>query len=329
MATLHQLGAVIKGYALEPENKEDLFNIIWKEQLAENIIADIRNKIKLQKEIQSFQPDFIFHLAAQPLVRQSYLIPSETFDINVVGTANVLEILTGLQKKCTCIIVTTDKVYQNREKNILYKETDPLGGYDPYSASKACTEMVVNSFRHSFFNIEKISQHQKSIATVRAGNVIGGGDWNKDRLMPDIIRALQNQEDIVVRNPQSVRPWQYVLEPLGSYLLLGGLLDENPSQFSEAFNVGPLPDDHLEVQELVEASIEKWGNGKWKILSDTNAPHEAGLLKLDISKAKQKLRWSPKLNSRQSIEWTVDWYRQPKENKEEFTYRQIQQYFEL
>lgn len=329
MAMLKQSGAIIKGYALESPDKKDLFNIIWNKHVAENIIADIRDKKKLQDEIFSFQPDFIFHLAAQPLVRRSYQIPSETFEVNVVGTANLLESLIGFQKKCSCIIITTDKVYQNMEQDILYNENDALGGYDPYSASKACTEFTVDSFRNSFFNIEKLSQHKKAIASVRAGNVIGGGDWNNDRLVPDIIRSLENKKEIKVRNPESVRPWQHVLEPLGGYLLLGGLLDKNPDQFSEAFNFGPFPDDHLRVKDLVATVIEKWGSGVWKDISYVDAPHEAGLLKLDITKAKQKLGWQPKLNTRLAIDWMVQWYQQPHHSKEEFTYRQIKEYLYL
>ena len=326
-AWLHLLGAEVKGYSLAPEYEDCLFNIL--PSVNESIIADIRSREKLKAEIISFQPDYIFHLAAQPLVRRSYQIPSETFEINAVGTANLFEALNGLEKKCTVIIITTDKVYENKEQDLLYNENDVLGGYDPYSASKACTEIVVNSFRSSFFNISRISQHQKAIASVRAGNVIGGGDYNKDRIIPDIIRALRKNQTIEVRNPNAVRPWQHVLEPLGGYLLLGGLLNDQPADFSGAYNFGPDETGHLTVKELVELSIETWGSGNWKDISDPSQPHEAGLLKLDISKAKKILNWQPKLNAAQSIEWTIGWYKKDPEQAAAFAVKQINDYMKL
>lgn len=328
MAWLHQLGATVKGYALAPEYAECLFNDLQPLKLAESIIADIRNKEKLQQEIVSFQPDFIFHLAAQPLVRRSYSIPAETFEVNAVGTANLLEAVNKLEKKCTVIIITTDKVYENKEQDILYNESDVLGGYDPYSASKACTEIVVSSFRNSFFNIDKLGKHKKGIASVRAGNVIGGGDFSDDRIIPDIVRALRQDNVIEVRNPVSVRPWQHVLEPLGGYLLLGGLMDADPVKYSGAYNFGPNPTDHLTVKELVELSIKTWGNGQWKDTSDASQPHEATLLKLDISKAINTLNWQPKLNAAQAIEWTINWYKN-KTGIPAFTFQQINDYMAL
>ena len=328
MAWLHLLGANVKGYALAPEYAECLFNVLHPLNLAESIIADIRNKEKLQQEIITFQPDYIFHLAAQPLVRRSYQIPAETFEVNAVGTANLLEAVNLLEKKCTVIIITTDKVYENKEQDILYNETDALGGYDPYSASKACTEIVVSSFRNSFFNVDKIEKHQKGIVSVRAGNVIGGGDFSDDRIIPDIVRALRQQKVIDVRNPGSVRPWQHVLEPLGGYLLLGGLMNGSAAKFSGAYNFGPNPSDHLTVKELVEQAIKTWGSGEWKDTSDHNQPHEAGLLKLDISKAIKTLNWQPALNAAEAIEWTINWYKTPA-NIPEFTFQQINDYMSL
>lgn len=327
-AILHTLGATVKGYALAPEYPNGLYNLLSPLNICESVIADIRNKEKLTAEILSFQPDYIFHLAAQPLVRRSYQIPAETFEVNVAGTANVLEAMNKLSNKCTAIIITTDKVYANREQNILYSEDDALGGYDPYSASKACTELVVSSFRNSFFNIEKYDAHQKAIASVRAGNVIGGGDYSADRIIPDIIKALSENKTIEVRNPNAVRPWQHVLEPLGGYLLLGALLNEHPQKFNEAFNFGPYPEDHLTVKELVKNAIKIWGSGDWKDVSNANEPHEANLLKLDISKAMHKLHWKPKLNATQAIEWTISWYKQPLQTKVAFTLQQIKTYLE-
>ena len=323
---LHLLGANIKGYALEPKDKKGLFSITAPKVVFENIIADIRDKKKLQKEILNFKPDFIFHLAAQALVRESYEIPSETFEINAIGTANVLEVVNMLNNKCTVIVVTTDKVYENKEIDYHYNETDELGGYDPYSASKAATEIVVSSFRHSFFNPKKYAEHQKGIASVRAGNVIGGGDWSKDRLIPDIVRSLIASEPVNVRNPLSVRPWQHVLEPLGGYLLLGLLLNEEPLKYSGPYNFGPLPTDHLPVKELVNLSLECWGNGSWIDTSDATQPHEAGLLKLDISKAKNVLNWLPKLTSKDAVEWTIDWYKKNADVVFDYTVEQIKNY---
>ena len=329
-AILYNFNAVIKGYALEPEYINGLYETLQPLINIQSTIADIRNKNCLQQEIESFQPDYIFHLAAQPLVRRSYEIPAETFDINVTGTANVLEAVIKLKKKCTVVLITTDKVYENKEDNsILYNEDDALGGYDAYSASKACAELVISSFRNSFFNIKNFDTHQKAIASVRAGNVIGGGDWNKDRIVPDIIRSLQNNKPINVRNPNAVRPWQHVLEPLSGYLLLGGMLNDAPHQFSKPYNFGPLSNDHLSVKELVEIAIKIWGEGKWKDISNTDEPHEAGLLKLDINRAQKELNWQPKLNAQQAIQYTIDWYKQLPETKAAFTFEQIEKYFSL
>lgn len=321
---LHQLGAIIKGYALPPlENS--IFTIVEPHVDLNNVMADIRDKARLQKEIALFQPDFIFHLAAQALVRESYRIPSETFDVNVVGTANLLESLISLDKKCTVVIITTDKVYENREHDYYYSENDMLGGYDPYSASKAAAELVVSAFRNSFFNVKEFNRHQKVITTVRAGNVIGGGDISKDRIVPDIIKALLQNETPEIRNPTAVRPWQHVLEPLYGYLLLAMLSDKETS-LSGAYNFGPERNDHLTVKELVQIAIEHWGNGDWKDVSNITRPHEANFLQLDITKAQTLLGWKPKLNCRQAIEWTIDWYKEPDAGKYQKTIFQIEQY---
>ena len=323
---LHLLGATIKGYALNPEAGESLFKHLQSKIDFEHVIGDIRDAKKMEAEIVNFQPDFIFHLAAQALVRRSYEIPAETFDINTVGTANVLQAVKQLSAKCTVIIITTDKVYQNKEVNYHYKETDQLGGYDAYSASKAAAELVVDAFRSSFFNPENYSAHQKAVASVRAGNVIGGGDWNKDRIIPDIVRSLASAQPVAVRNPHAVRPWQHVLEPLKGYLQLGILLDKNAHQFSGAYNFGPLADDHLPVKKLVDTALDCWGSGTWLDNSATLQPHEAGLLQLDITKAGKELNWFPKLNSKKAIEWTIDWYKQPTDTIFDFSIQQIKNY---
>jgi CDP-glucose 4,6-dehydratase len=324
---LHLIGAKIKGYALAADDKS-LFNIICSHINFENSIADIRDRKKLQTELQNFQPDFVFHFAAQPLVRRSYEIPAETFDVNITGTANLLEGIKNLNKKCTVIVITTDKVYKNQESNHHYVETDTLGGHDPYSASKACVEIVASAFRSSYFNIDKHDAHQKALATVRAGNVIGGGDYNRDRIVPDIIRSLSAGEPVNVRNQNAVRPWQHVLESLSGYLSLGALLQKNPDQFSGAYNFGPDAKDHLSVKELVETAISCWGNGTWIDASNNTEPHEAGLLQLDITKAKDELNWKPKLNSKQAIQWAIDWYKQPEEKKFDYTLEQIKSYYQ-
>ena len=309
LAWLHLLGANVKGYALAPENDFDLYPTLKGDLLCESIIADIRDKEKLKVEILNFQPDFIFHLAAQPLVLASYQNPVYTHEVNVLGTANVLDTLKYLAKPCVAVMVTTDKVYHNYETGQAYKEDDRLGGYDPYSASKAAAEIIIDSYRKSFFNPLNHQQHLKSISVARAGNVIGGGDWAKNRIIPDIIRALANHEPIKLRNPGAVRPWQHVLEPLNGYLTLAAKQAESPIEFAEAFNFGPYPSDNLSVQNLVELAIDIWGKGVFQISNLDNVLHEAGLLKLDISKVITKINWQPKYDAKTAILKTLTWYR--------------------
>ena len=324
---LNSLGAVVKGYSLEPAYEHGLFNLIDGKLNFQHQIGDIRDKENLENSIIDFQPDIIFHLAAQPLVRKSYQIPSETFDVNVVGTCNVLEAVSKLQKKCIVICITTDKVYENKEQHYHYKEEDNLGGYDPYSASKAACEIAISSFRNSFFNRSNYHTHQKAVVSARAGNVIGGGDFSEDRIVPDIIRALQNNKEIEVRNPKSIRPWQHVLEPLNGYLVLAQLAFEDYNFVSNAYNFGPTSNDHLPVHTLVEIAINNWGNGQWKDTSNNNNVHEANLLMLDITKATTELNWKPKLNSQQAIEWTINWYKEG--NSLDYTLNQIKKYTTL
>lgn len=328
-AWLHSLGAIVKGYALPPEYEQSIYQYAGLQSEKDSILHDIRDREQLFAAITSFQPDYLFHLAAQPLVRRSYEIPAETFDVNVTGTANVLEAVSKLQNPCTVIVITTDKVYENREQDVLYKETDVLGGYDPYSASKACTELVVSSFRNSFFHPSAFATHGKAVASARAGNVIGGGDMSRDRIVPDIIRALTDNKQVEVRNPSAVRPWQHVLEPLGGYLLLGALLQQQPLEYSKAYNFGPVANDHLPVQALVEKAIGVWGNGSWADMSRPGQPHEANLLKLDISRAVTELGWMPRLSAADAIEWTINWYKQPASEKQAYTFMQIKEYSTL
>jgi CDP-glucose 4,6-dehydratase len=331
LKTLSLLGAEIKGYALEPQTDEDLFYLINGNSKCTSVIADLRDKKRLEEELVSYQPDFVFHLAAQPLVRLSYEIPAETFEVNVIGTANVLDAVRLLKKKCDIILITTDKVYHNNEWIYPYRENDRLGGYDPYSASKACAELVIDSYRNSFFNIKNYNEHKKAIAVARAGNVIGGGDWSKDRLIPDIAKAFALEKPVIIRNPNSVRPWQHVLEPVIGYLLLGANLATEPIEYSQAYNFGPHLSDALPVEEMLKLAIQSWGKGEYVIEQIDGQPHEAGLLKLDISKVSDKLKWQPKMNAKQAVSMTMDWYSEFAKNKKnisEFTAIQIKSFFD-
>jgi len=326
LKTLHMLGADVKGFALAPKQDNDLYHLIEGNSICDSVIADLRDRQKLIDAVVSFQPDFIFHLAAQPLVRLSYEIPSETFEVNAIGTANLLDAVRSLDKKCSIVLITTDKVYHNNEWEYPYREVDRLGGYDPYSASKACAELIIDSYRNSFFNLLKYNNHQKGVAVGRAGNVIGGGDWSKDRLIPDIAKALKDNNEIIIRNPNSVRPWQHVLEPIVGYLLLGSKLEADPIKFSKAYNFGPNGSDALPVVNMLELAINCWGSGSFKVEQDRDQPHEAGLLKLDISLANIELSWIPKLDALQAINNTISWYKQyiiAPDNISDYTEQQI------
>ncbi|MXV51700.1 CDP-glucose 4,6-dehydratase [Pedobacter sp. HMF7647] len=329
---LSMLGAEVKGYALAPENDYDLFYLLGGDRLCESITGDIRDGDRLKKEVLSFQPDFIFHLAAQPLVRLSYEVPSETFEVNAIGTAKLLDAVRLLNKPCSAVLITTDKVYHNYEWEYPYRENDRLGGYDPYSASKACAELIIDSYRNSFFNKTRYNSHKKGIAVARAGNVIGGGDWSKDRLMPDIARALANDVEIIIRNPDAVRPWQHVLEPIVGYLILGKHLRTSYLKYGQAYNFGPETTDALPVVDMVSLAIERWGSGDYKIERQEDQLHEAGLLKLDISKAITDLLWKPKSNALKAVELTIDWYKQynsAKETISRFTEQQISEFLTI
>ncbi|WP_046243172.1 CDP-glucose 4,6-dehydratase [Hymenobacter terrenus] len=306
---LHSLEADVKGYALAPDGDPNLYQLLNGDKLCESVIGDLNERTRLEEVLLGFQPDFIFHLAAQPLVRLSYNIPVETFATNAIGTANLLDALRRLAKPCTVVLVTTDKVYENQEWVYPYRETDRLGGYDPYSASKACAELVINCYTQSFFNPRDYSQHQKGVAVGRAGNVIGGGDWAKDRIIPDIVRALNAGKPVQVRNPAAVRPWQHVLEPLGGYLLLGARLAADPVHYSGAWNFGPHLQDTLPVRDLADTALQAWGGGSYEIPTLVSQPHEAGLLKLDISKSINELGWVPRYSAVDSINSTISWYR--------------------
>lgn len=325
---LQWLGADVKGYSLPPEKDKDLYNLIDGDKLCyTSVLANINDLHTLQGELVRFEPDFVFHLAAQSLVRRSYDKPVDTFLVNAQGTAHVLEAIRSLKKPCVALMITTDKVYENPERGTPFSEDDKLGGYDPYSASKAAAEIVVDSYRRSFFNPDDYAKHQKSIAAVRAGNVIGGGDYSDDRIIPDIVRALDFDETVGLRNPNSIRPWQHVLEPLGAYLHLAVKMVEQPQQLSTAFNFGPAADDMLTVEDLTKIFLERYQRGSYKTIPQDNAPHEAKLLLLDSSKADKLLSWQPKLNARTAIEWTADWYADKENNAHAKCMMQIGKYF--
>ncbi len=323
---LQNLGARVTGYSLAPPTEPSLFvearvgdGLQWHE-------GDIRDAARLREAVIASKPEIVFHLAAQPLVRASYDIPVETYETNVMGTVHVLEGVRAAPSVRSVVVVTSDKCYENREVHWPYRETDPLGGHDPYSSSKACTEIVASSYWRSFLQSRGIG-----LATVRAGNVIGGGDWAKDRLVPDAMRALAAGESVLVRNPASVRPWQHVLEPLAGYLRVAERLTADGERFSEGWNFGPGPDAACPVSELMTEICALWGAGARFHSESRVAPHEAKLLSLDASKARARLGWRPRLSLRQALSLSVDWYRAHGESGSDmqaFTLRQIRRYEE-
>lgn len=328
LQVLQWLGADVKGYALPPEKDNDLYNQVNGDSLCySSVTEDLRDIKKLHGELVRFEPHFVFHLAAQSLVRRSYDQPLETFMVNTQGTAHILDALRHVQQPCVALMITTDKVYQNPERGIPFKEDDKLGGYDPYSASKAAAEIVIESYQRSFFNKADYAKHLKSVASVRAGNVIGGGDFADDRIIPDIVRALEFDQPVDLRNPNSIRPWQHVLEPLGAYLLLAAKMSEQPQEYMTAFNFGPDENDMITVEELTKIFIERFGRGTYNILQHEGALHEAKLLLLDSSKAKQTIGWQPQLDATTAIRWTADWYADRETPASEKCMKQVKEYF--
>lgn len=322
---LNQLGAKVCGYSLAPNTVPSMFNVLGIEnKIEKSVIGDILDNITLEKAMSDFEPDIVFHLAAQPLVRLSYSEPVLTYKTNVIGTLNVLEAARKCKSVKVFVNVTTDKCYENKEINRGYKEDEPMGGHDMYSSSKGCVEIMSSSYRRSFLQ----NDGSYAMATARAGNVIGGGDWALDRLIPDCIRAINNNEKIEIRNPIAVRPWQHVLEPLSGYLLLGEKLLEDGKIYAEGFNFGPNEDSVLKVADVAQKVIEFYGQGEVVIHKKDNL-HEAGLLMLNIEKAKKVLNWSPVYTPNQAIEKTVEWYKHFYANDTDmyyFTLNQISEY---
>lgn len=309
---LHELGAEVVGIALDPVSARDNFVLSGIGDKIVDIRGDIRDGELLKNIFREHQPEIVFHLAAQPLVRLSYEIPVETYETNLMGTLHVLEAIRGTESVKVGIMITTDKCYENAEQLWGYREDEPMGGYDPYSSSKGCAEVAISSWRRSFFNPQHYKSHGKSIASVRAGNVIGGGDWAKDRIIPDCMRALEAGTPIEIRSPRSVRPWQHVLEPLSGYMLLAQKMWEFPVEYCEGWNFGPKLESVANVLDIATQVVSCYGKGDLLDCSNPADLHEAKLLMLDISKAYFRLAWKPRLNIYQTVQLTVDWYKRYK-----------------
>ena len=308
---LHELGAEVVGVSQEPFTNRDNYVLSG---IGNKIMADLRANIcdgqKMKEIFQKYQPEIVFHLAAQPLVRYSYDQPVETYEANVMGTIHVMEAIRATSSVKVGVMITTDKCYDNKEQMRGYKEDDPFGGYDPYSSSKGACEIAIQSWRRSFFNPEDYGKkHHVSLASVRAGNVIGGGDWALDRIIPDCIKALEQDKVIDIRSPKAIRPWEHVLEPLSGYMLLAKKQWEQPTEFCEGWNFGPESESVSTVWEVATELIKNYGKGELKDSSDPNAVHEAKLLMLDITKAKTKLGWKPRMNMQQCMDLVADWYK--------------------
>ncbi len=313
---LHRLGANVTGYALPPPTEPSLFDLCGIDALVESIIADVRDAHLLREAMLTAGPEVVVHMAAQPLVLDSYKFPVDTYAVNVMGTVNLLDGVRHCPSVKAVVNITTDKCYQNREWVWGYREDEPLGGYDPYSSSKACSELVTAAYRNSFFNPKDYATHGVGVASARAGNVIGGGDWASDRLIPDCVKALLKGEKILVRNPMAVRPWQHVLDPLGGYLLLAqGLYREGP-RYAHGWNFGPGDQDARPVEWLVRGMCERWGRGADYAIVPGIHPHEAHYLKLDCSMAKAELGWHPVWNLGKAIDMVVEWAMAYQEGKD-------------
>lgn len=315
---LHELGAEVIGVAKDPFSERDNYVLSGiGGKLKADIRADIRDGQRMKDIFAKYQPEIVFHLAAQPLVRLSYDIPVETYEANVMGTINIMEAIRSTDSVNVGVMITTDKCYENKEQIWGYRENEPMGGYDPYSSSKGCCEIAISSWRRSFFNpADYGKKHHVALASVRAGNVIGGGDWALDRIIPDCIKALEAGKPIDIRSPRSVRPWQHVLEPLSGYMLLASKMWDEPTKYCEGWNFGPRMESVTPVWDVASMLIKNFGNGELRDLSDPNALHEAKLLMLDITKAQVSLGWKPRMNISQCIELVVDWYKKYKSTQD-------------
>lgn len=331
---LKELNANVIGYALNPPTEPSLFKILNLGREINSIIGDIRDSNSLNNTFQEYRPEFVFHLAAQSILRESYDMPKYTYETNVIGTLNVFEAVRNTDSVRVVVNVTSDKCYDNKEWVWGYRENDPMGGLDPYSSSKGCAELLTNAYRNSYFKHQISAENRGvSLASVRAGNVIGGGDWANDRLVPDCIRALSKGEIIKIRNPYAIRPWQYVLEPLRGYLTLAAKMLKYENRYSEAWNFGPSEEDSVTVEEIVDKVLEYWGIGDWEDISEeiSDPLHEAKYLRLDCGKARRILNWKPMINIDKAINFTIDWYRtyyDKSKDINEYTRNQINKYLE-
>ena len=328
---LQEMGAVVRGYALAPPTYPNLFNVANIATGMDSVIGDIRDYDFLYSSIAEFEPEIVIHMAAQPLVRLSYEMPVETYDINVMGTVKLLDCIRKIGGIKAIVNVTSDKCYENKEWPWGYRENESKGGYDPYSNSKGCVELITDAFRKSYFNPDEYKNHQCALASVRAGNVIGGGDWALDRLIPDMLHAFENGKPVEIRNPHAIRPWQHVLEPLSGYLITAQKLYENGVEFSEGWNFGPVDDDTKSVQKVVEILVSLWGkNASWGLAEGLH-PHEAHYLKLDCSKAKMRMQWQPRWSLEKTLEKVVSWHKAwlAEENMRKYTLNEINQYLKI
>lgn len=328
---LSSMGAKVIGYALPAPTTPSLYELAEIANDITMIEGDITNLSLIKETLGRYEPEILIHMAAQSLVRPSYQNPVETYKTNIMGTVNVLEAMRNIPSVRSAIIVTSDKCYENKETEAPYNEEDPMGGFDPYSSSKGCSELVVSAYRRSFFPKNEYHRHGVALASVRAGNVIGGGDWSNDRLLVDAMKAFISGEKLIIRNPKAVRPWQHVLDPLTGYLTLAEKLWDHGSDYSEAWNFGPDLEDSRTVAWVVDKLCRFWSNGSSWEKDQNQSPHEAGLLFLDSSKARQRLGWQPKLKIMSSLTWTVAWYMafQRGADMKTLCLRQIAQYEEL
>jgi CDP-glucose 4,6-dehydratase len=322
----------LTGYALAPSTKSNLFETLNIKSDMNSIIGDVRDLLFLQKAIIETKPDIIIHMAAQSLVRYSYSNPVETYGTNIMGTVNILEAARKCKNVRAILNITSDKCYENKETDLSYKEEESMGGFDPYSSSKGCAELISSAYRNSYFNINKYKEHGVSLATARAGNVIGGGDWAEDRLVPDFFRAIEKKEKLIIRNPKATRPWQHVLDLTRGYLMLCQKLYEEGEKFSESFNFGPDDKDVKNVQWIVEYLVKTWGdNVYYEINKNNQFLHEAHFLKLDSTKAYKKLSWSPKLNINSGLDKICAWHKAKiaNENMNKYCITEIENYISL
>ena len=328
---LSRLGAKVQGYALDPSTEPNLFTLASVGDFVGDVRGDIRDLAKLEASIADFAPELVFHMAAQPIVRRSYSDPVGTYSTNVMGTVHVLEAVRKTPSVRALVCITTDKVYHNQEWVWPYRETDPLGGHDPYASSKACAEIVSAAYCSSFFSVGHVHEHRVALATARAGNVIGGGDWSEDRLVPDLVRGFCSGRAALIRRPNAIRPWQHVLDPLHGYLILAQRLLAQDKCCASAYNFGPSNEGNWSVERIATRLAEMWGdNASWSRDADPGA-HEAHSLRLDATRARSELGWEQKLKIETALEWTIEWYRgwQEGKNMAEFSIGQISEYQKL